>query len=543
MSDDAEPGALTAEGLFRLVTDEVYADGVLEDREKQIMSTLARFLRLAPDRAKEISRESKAAYRAGTLEHAERLSPTRLYQRILVEVLADGEMDDLEAQLVVGMRQLLGIEEAEHAELLAVAAARQAGVPEEAPAPAPAPAPVPAPAPAPIPAPESLEDWEALPQKAAMAAQTRSKGLIDKVLRKLDELGPPPGAAAPAVARTLANLLIMSIPQGDTDTLREAARRLRELRPLATIAKVQEEALMAWGCYLEWVSQRVQQGQPPEQVGETVDEILALLCYTEPTKAAVESLAQSLGAAGFLLLVAGGDHQRIQALSKALRPLSAAHAQDPEVQFTIARVMVNACIMVPDSWPTRDACLQAMAGTMEELLSRAPDSPDLRDAQGRFERQTGRKLQAPGSGPPVPDAPVPPGGRTPVPSGWVDEVEGWPDPLRAARHGFATPSAAVDALEEAYWNLHRGGHDLDAYLQPLMALYILDTEMGRRQATYGRLARVLGRHLTERPDLARAGMIGTKLRHLVEDLGDSENSALEREARALGDVLRAAGGG
>jgi hypothetical protein len=342
-------------------------------------------------------------------------------------------------------------------------------------------------------------------------------------------------------ARALASTLILNIPQDDRAAILEAATGLRELRPLAHVPKVQEEALIAWGCFLEWMSQRIQRGHPPEQIPEVVDEILALLEGGEPTKEAVETLCQSLGAAGFLLLVAGGDHARVVALTRSLRRAAAAHPDDPELQFAVARVMVNASILVPKEWPSRGECLEAIAHTMETLLGNAPDSRHLRDAQGRFERETGRKLRVPDGAVPVPDAPVPPGGRTPVPDGWVDEARGWPDGLRASRFGFPTPMDAVDALEEAYDDLVVGGRDLDRYLQALSALYILDTEMGLRQATYGRLARVVGRHLVERPALARAGMIGIKLRHLAEDLGDSGNPALEREGRALDDMLRAAG--
>lgn len=129
-------------------------------------------------------------------------------------------------------------------------------------------------------------------------------------------------------------------------------------------------------------------------------------------------------------------------------------------------------------------------------------------------------------------------GRTPVPAGWVDEAPGWPDMLPAVQYGFATPMAAVDALEDAF-----DSGDMHASMRALMALYILDTEMGLRAATYGRMARAVGKHVAQRPGLLQAGMIGAKLRYLAEDLGDSGNSAREKEARAFQGVLEAAGRG
>lgn len=556
MSDADEPGALTAEGLFRLVTDEAYADGVLEDRERQLMITLAKFLRLDPARAKEISRESKAAYQAGELEHAERLSTKRLYQRILVAVMADGEIDEYEAQLLVGLKKLFGIEEDEHEGMLGAAKTRTATAEAE-----PAPAPVAAPE-APGPKVTTSYSLEELPQRAAVAFQHGDPGRMAKVRLALEDLGTPTEAQAPTLARALANMAILSMTRGDGVAVEEAVGHLRELLPFAGDAVVQEEALITWGCFLEWLANLLQSGRGgsriPAQVRAAVDQILSLLEARTPTTKAIDSVCSSLGAAGLVHLVSLADHERILAVSAALRGLSAAYRDDDAVQFTIAKLMVNGAIMVGDSWPGRDQgggffgalkslvgkgertprddCLDDFAATMEELLRHAPDSPEVRDAQGRFQRQVRRKLKAPAGGPPVPDTPQVPG-RTPVPDGWTDAAPGWPAG-GMPRAGYASPMAAVDALEDAY-----SAGNMDAYLSALMALYILDTEMGYRQATYGRLARAVGRQLAERPALTRAGMIGTKLRHLVEDLGDSGNPVLEREARALEDVLQAASRG
>lgn len=589
MSDEAEPRALTAEGLFRLVTDEVFADGVLEDHEQQLMKTLAKFLRLDPERAREIARDSKAAYKAGQLEPSGRLSPRRLYDRILVAIMADGEVDDYEAQLLVGMKQVLGIGDEAHAGMLAAAARRTASAgrgaappPQEvaspdpaskevgstasaaegaAPAsPAPAPAPTVAPgsvpprAPAEPPAPADLED---LPSRVAFALQVRNPDLMAKMRRKMRDLQPATKATAPTLARCLASWAILSMPPDDVGNVEEALADLRDLRPFAANPQVQEESLIAWGCFLEWNLERTSRGAAPSggkgraQVEAAFDQVLDLLDARKPTKEAVKVLCSSLGNAGIVQLVTAADQARLEAIAAALAKVSGAHADDDAVQFEIAKVMVNAAILVVDTWPSteggglfaslkslvgagertaKDECLDTFAATMEAVLHRAPHSPEVRDAQGRFQRHTGRRLKAPRRGPPVPRTPQVPG-RTPVPEGWTDQAAGWPQGRTRSR--YPNPAAAVDDLEDAF-----AAQDWRRYGEALRALYILDTEMGLRQATFGRMARAVGKHLAAQPNLIHAGPIGQSLRHFVEDLGDSRNTALEREARALQDMLR-----
>lgn len=120
MSDRYREGdALDKHGLFQLVTDEVFRDGLLEDHEKQLLKVLATFLRLGSEEAREISRVSKQKFREGQLGESGRLDPGRLYQRVLAFVVSDGEIDELEEQMLRGLRQLLGITDQDHQELLA----------------------------------------------------------------------------------------------------------------------------------------------------------------------------------------------------------------------------------------------------------------------------------------------------------------------------------------------------------------------------------------------------------------------------------------
>ena len=111
--------ALTRQGLFQLVTDEVFCDGVLEEHEKKIMSNLSRFLKLSSDEAKAIARQSKEKFKQGLLKESRRFHSEKLYTKVLEHVMADGQIDDLEAQMLTGLRKLLNISQAFHDETLA----------------------------------------------------------------------------------------------------------------------------------------------------------------------------------------------------------------------------------------------------------------------------------------------------------------------------------------------------------------------------------------------------------------------------------------
>ncbi len=119
MADRYHEGeALDRQGLFQLVSDEAFRDGVLEAEEARLMQVLARFLKLDPEEAKEIARVSKAKFAAGELGGGGRLDPARLYHRVLEVVASDGEVDGLEAQMLMGLRQVLKVSDEEHARQL-----------------------------------------------------------------------------------------------------------------------------------------------------------------------------------------------------------------------------------------------------------------------------------------------------------------------------------------------------------------------------------------------------------------------------------------
>jgi len=138
MAEHYEEGqALTREGLFQMLAEEAFRDGVLEDWERKVLQKVARFLRLDGALAKQIARDAKKRFLAGELGEAARLDPRRLYTRVVAMILSDGEVDELERKMLDGLRRLFSIDDAVHAQLLAEAerlGARSSGHP---PAPAP----------------------------------------------------------------------------------------------------------------------------------------------------------------------------------------------------------------------------------------------------------------------------------------------------------------------------------------------------------------------------------------------------------------------
>ena len=112
---------LSNEGLFRLVCDEVFLDGVVEDFENRILQVLAKFLGLESSRALSIAESSKKAFEGGELgEEDERrpLSPALLYEKALYFVCSDGEIDEEEGRMLEGLRKLFRISDELHEDVL-----------------------------------------------------------------------------------------------------------------------------------------------------------------------------------------------------------------------------------------------------------------------------------------------------------------------------------------------------------------------------------------------------------------------------------------
>ena len=103
------PGGLSPRELYRLISQEAYRDGSLDEDELRILRTMGRFLRLEAPVAAAILNAAKANYEAGALGQPRPLDPRDLYAHALGYVLADGEVDAREQAMLEGLSQVLGL--------------------------------------------------------------------------------------------------------------------------------------------------------------------------------------------------------------------------------------------------------------------------------------------------------------------------------------------------------------------------------------------------------------------------------------------------
>lgn len=105
---------LSRDALFRMFTDEACRDGVLEDFEQKILLSIARFLRLEKEEAGGILIESRERYEQGLLGETRRFEPRALYLRVLQAIHADGQIDNMEEQMLAGLRKMFNISAEDH---------------------------------------------------------------------------------------------------------------------------------------------------------------------------------------------------------------------------------------------------------------------------------------------------------------------------------------------------------------------------------------------------------------------------------------------
>ncbi|HAE39397.1 MAG TPA: hypothetical protein DCG57_12275 [Candidatus Riflebacteria bacterium] len=110
--------SLTRDALFRMFTDEACRDGVLEDFEQKILLSIARFLRLEKEEAGRILNESRERFEQGQLGETRRFEPRALYLRVLQGIYADGQVDNMEEQMLAGLRKMFNISAEDHEAML-----------------------------------------------------------------------------------------------------------------------------------------------------------------------------------------------------------------------------------------------------------------------------------------------------------------------------------------------------------------------------------------------------------------------------------------
>lgn len=109
---------LTRDELFRMFAEEACRDGKIEEFELKILLNVARFLRLESETAQNILGNARDKFKLGLLGEKRPLEPRALYLRALEAVLADGQVDPIEDQMLAGLRKMFCISIEEHASLM-----------------------------------------------------------------------------------------------------------------------------------------------------------------------------------------------------------------------------------------------------------------------------------------------------------------------------------------------------------------------------------------------------------------------------------------
>jgi hypothetical protein len=108
---------LTPEGLFQIVAEEAFKDGVLEGWEAKILQILANFLDLPRERALAIAQSARQRHREGKLGQERPLRPEHLYRKVLYFTCYDGQIAESEGQMLLALRRLFKISEKDHTRL------------------------------------------------------------------------------------------------------------------------------------------------------------------------------------------------------------------------------------------------------------------------------------------------------------------------------------------------------------------------------------------------------------------------------------------
>lgn len=110
---------LSRVGLFQLITDEVFKDGLVEDWENSALNKLGRFLKVDAETARVVARRSASRFRKGELGSHRPMNVVALYERALYFVWSDGRVDPGEKVMLAGLRTYFNLSDEKHEELLA----------------------------------------------------------------------------------------------------------------------------------------------------------------------------------------------------------------------------------------------------------------------------------------------------------------------------------------------------------------------------------------------------------------------------------------
>jgi hypothetical protein len=457
MSDLYELGRpLGRRGLFQLVSDEAFRDGKLDPWENEILGALAGFLKLDANLARTIARMSKEKYKAGKFVESRPLDPVRLFREILRHAYSDADLDEKERTMLAGMQKLLKLSNDDRAKLESevkgggeVAAKPPPGVSrdrvmaagsaasklaregkwkeaeatwkalfEEGPIEEDAAsslaleftALVGERASGPlelVPGVVTLAErlakadppdpirWVALGSAGHAAvralAEDQRFGLVPKVMRALEGIPHDAGEAQGHHAEALASWGILAMKHGQRDEVLKATAAMEALAPHALVPEVVRARATLHSCALEWWCGHVKEPDPASAAFEVLHQ---LVNEHGDDRAVANSFAVCSEFALMLVLILR-DYERVALHLERARMVSGAHPGDEEIQFALARAMVNTAIHVNalrEDAPTRARLMGDVERTLAMLAASCPGSEKIEDAKGRLERV---KLQNP----------------------------------------------------------------------------------------------------------------------------------------------------
>ncbi|MBI3892500.1 MAG: hypothetical protein HY303_13335 [Candidatus Wallbacteria bacterium] len=197
---------LNSEGLLALALDEALKDGEIDAQEAVLLSRLQQDLQLDAGSRGRLERKARERFEQGRLGRARPLSKRRLYEKLILLALADGQVTEKERKLVKYAAGLLDITPEEHQRISEGAKQKMRARTEAAKAGVPAPAesagemPVPADLQDPEPPVAAPPPAATPPRPTATVAAPRGPAVVVAPPAPAIEPAPPAPPAPPAAA-------------------------------------------------------------------------------------------------------------------------------------------------------------------------------------------------------------------------------------------------------------------------------------------------------------------------------------------------------
>ncbi len=115
----AGPERLDRRSLFHLVCRETFRDGEIDEAENKLLNRLRKFLRLDRETARQLGKLARHEWKLGNLPPGGTLQPRELYRKVCERAWADAVLDENEKKLLSGLARLLKLSDQEAGDLLA----------------------------------------------------------------------------------------------------------------------------------------------------------------------------------------------------------------------------------------------------------------------------------------------------------------------------------------------------------------------------------------------------------------------------------------